>query len=78
MTLAMLRKKRTRPPLAATSTFSATLAPLNSIRSKPASTLEGVVVVAGVPDEDVVAGAHQGHVVAVAAVDQVVALAARG
>ena len=38
--------------------------------------LDGVVVVARVPDEGVVAGAHQGGVVAVAAVDQVVALAA--
>ena len=38
--------------------------------------LEGVVVVARVPDEGVVAGAHQGDVVAVAAVDEVVALAA--
>ena len=37
--------------------------------------LEGVVVIAGVPDEDVVAGAHQGLVVAVATVDQIVALA---
>ena len=37
---------------------------------------DGVVVVAGVPDEDVVARAHEGSVVAVAAVDQVVALAA--
>ena len=39
--------------------------------------LDGVVVVAGVPDEGVVAGAHQGDVVAVAAVDQVVALRCR-
>ncbi len=38
--------------------------------------LEGVVVVARVPDEGVVAEAHQRSVVAVAAVDQVVALAA--
>ena len=39
-------------------------------------TLDGVVVVARIPDEGVVAGAHQRGVVAVAAVDQVVALAA--
>src|SRR6185312_4981763 len=39
-------------------------------------TLDGVVVVAGVPDERVVAGAEQRDVVAVAAVDRVVALAA--
>ena len=56
--------------------FSAMLAPLNSIVSKPAWPSIGVVVVAGVPHEGVVAGAHQGDVVAVAAVDQVVALAA--
>ena len=38
--------------------------------------LEGVVVVARVPDEGVVAGAHEGGIVAVAAVEQVVAVAA--
>ena len=38
--------------------------------------LDGVVVVARVPDEDVVAGAHVSDIIAVAAIDQVVAAAA--
>ena len=47
-------------------------APLNSIVSMPCLAFDGVVVVARVPDEGVVACAHQGDVVAVAAVDEVV------
>ena len=38
--------------------------------------IDGVVVVARVPDEHVVAGAHESDIIAVAAVDQVVAAAA--
>ena len=56
--------------------FSAMLAPLNSERVEAGLALDGVVVVARVPDERVVAGAHERGVVAVAAVDEVVALAA--
>ena len=56
--------------------FSATLAPLNSIVSKPSWPSMRVVVVARVPHEGVVARAHERGVVAVAAVDEIVALAA--
>ena len=52
------------------------MAPLKTIVSKPSWPSSDVVVVARVPDEDVVAGAHQGEVVAVAAVDEVVAFRA--
>ena len=52
--------------------FSAMLAPLNSMRVDAGLAFDGVVVVARVPDEGVVAGAEQRHVVAVAAVDEVV------
>ena len=76
VTLAMSRKKRTRSPLAEMSMFSAILAPLNIERVDAGLTLDGVVVVARVPDEHVVARAEQRHVVAVAAEDEVVALAA--
>jgi len=38
--------------------------------------LDGIVAVAGVPDEGVVAGAHEGGIVAAPAVGQVVAVAA--
>ena len=54
------------------SMFSATLAPLKQHRVEAGLALERVVVVAGVPDERVVAGAQERDVVAVAAVDQVV------
>ena len=73
VTLAMSRVNSTRPPLAEMSMFSAMTAPLNSMRVDAGLAFDGVVVVAGVPDEGVVAGAEEGNVVAVAAVDEVVA-----
>ena len=63
VTLAMSRVKRTRPPLAEMSMFSAMLAPLKSSgRRRPGP--RRVVVVARVPLEHVVAGAQEGGVVA--------------
>ena len=74
--LPMLRVKRTRPPLAETSIFSAMLAPLKSMRVGAVLALDGVAAVARVPLEGVVAGAQEGRVVALVAVDEVVAVAA--
>src|SRR5206468_6956364 len=50
--------------------------PVDLDRVEAGLALDGVVVVAGVPDEGVVAGAHEGDVVAVPAVDEVTPLAA--
>ena len=75
-TLAMLREKRTRPPLAEDVDLLGGVGAVEEHRVEAVLAFEGVVVVARVPDEGVVAGAHEGGVVAVAAVDQVVALAA--
>ena len=73
---AMSRVNRTRPPLAETSMFSAMFAPLNSHRVGAVLALDGVVAVARIPLERVVAGAEEGGVVALVAVDEVVAVAA--
>ena len=65
MTLATSRVKWARSPLAEISIFSATLAPLKSNVSDAGLALDNVVVVAGVPDEGIVAASHQGRVVSV-------------
>ena len=57
--LAMSRVKRTRPPFAEMSIFSAMLAPLKSERVDAGLTFDRVAAVAWVPDERVVAGAEQ-------------------
>ena len=74
--LATSRVKRTRPPLAEMSMFSAMLAPLKIERVDAVLALDHVAAVARVPVERVVAGAQQGDVVAAAADDEVVAVAA--
>ena len=71
-----MSRNRTRPPLADTSMFSATLAPLNSISSKRDLTLGRVAVVLAVPRERVVTGPEQAGIIAVAAVVEIVALTA--
>ena len=68
-TLAMLRVKRVRGPLADTSKISLITAPLKRKRVLPDLALDHVIVVARVPHEGVVAGAHQGGVIAIAAVN---------
>ena len=72
----MLRKKRTRPPLAEMSMFSAMLAPLKSIVSKPAWPSSVSLSSPGFQTKVSSPAPMQRRVVAVAAVDQVVALAA--
>ena len=74
--LAMLRVRRTRPPLAATPRISAAVAAVEGQRVGVALALDGVVGVARVPVEVVVAAAQQRDVVALVAVDAVVAAAA--
>ena len=75
-TLATLRRKSTRPPLATMSTFSSAPDPKKQHRVVAVLTLECVVAVTGVPLEDVVVRTHQGEIVAVVAEDEVVAAAA--
>ena len=76
VTLAMLRKKAARSPLAEMVDLLGDDGAVEDERVEPVLTFDGVVVVTRVPDERVVARAHEGEVVAVAAVDQVVAFAA--
>ena len=52
--------------------FSAIVGAVEQHRVGAGLAFDGVVVVAGVPDEGVVAGPHQGSVVAVAAVEEIV------
>ena len=73
--LAMSRVKRTRPPLAETSNFSLTLAPLKSMRSWPSWPSTMSLPSPGSHVEGVVAGAEERGVVAAVAVDEVVAVA---
>ena len=77
VTLATSRKKRTRSPLAEMSMFSATLAPLNSMRVDPVAAFDHVAAIARIPLEQIVARTHERHVVALVAVDEVVAVAAQ-
>ena len=74
--LPMLRVKRTRPPLAETSKFSAMCAAVEQHRVGAVLALDRVAAVARIPLERVVAGAEEGGVVALLAVDEVVAVAA--
>ena len=76
VTLAILRKKSTRPPLAEMVDVFGDDGPVELKLVQAGLALEGVVVVARVPDEHVVARAHEGGIVAVAAVEQVAAFAA--
>ena len=76
VTLATSRRKRTRPPLATMSMFSLAFGAEEEHRVGAVLALDGVVAVARIPLEHVVAGAHEGHVVAVVAEDEVVAVAA--
>ena len=76
MTLAMSRVNSARPPLAEMRDVLGDVGAVELQRVEAVLTLDGVVVVARVPDEGIVAGTHQRGVVAVTAIDQVVALAA--
>ena len=76
MTLATSRVKRDPSAVGRDVDLLGDVGAVEQQRVDPGLAFDGVVVVAGVPDEGVVAGAHQRHVVAVAAVDEVVALAA--
>ena len=74
--LPRLRKKRTRPPFADASKFSAAVAAVEQHVVEAVLALDRVAAIARVPLEDVVAGAEQADVVALLAVDEVVAVAA--
>ena len=67
VTLATSRKNRTRPPFAEISMFSLMFAPKNSMRVRAVLAFDGIVAVAGVPLEHVVAGTEQREVVAAVA-----------
>ena len=76
MTLATSRKNSTRPPLADDVDVLADVGAEEQHRVGAVLALDGVVAVARIPLEDVVAGAQEGEVVAVVAEDEVVAVAA--
>ena len=76
VTLATLRKNRTRSPYGGDVDGLGGVVAVERHRVVAGLAFECVVVVARVPDERVVAGAREGLVIAVTAVDQIVALTA--
>ncbi len=74
--LATLRVNSTRPPFAETLKISLAALPLNSIRSVPPLSFDGVVAVTRIPLEHIVSGTQECGVVALLPVDEVVAVAA--